>query len=104
MSTIKEILDIYSKTESIRMTAKEAGCSWNKVVKAISSAGLIANENHALILKLHDEGRTVDEIASDTGFSVKTIKSYLPRVRPPYGENRSKNAITIEKSRMKHKN
>lgn len=98
-----EIIKIYEKTGSIRATAEELECSWNRVVKALSTAGFIVNETHMMILELHDEGLAAEEIAKKTGYNIKTVKAYLPRVRPEYGECASENAKKIKKSREKKK-
>lgn len=99
----EKIIKIYEKTGSIRATAKELGCSWNRVTKALSTAGFVVSETHMMILELHDEGLTAEEIAKKTGYNIKTVKAYLPRVRPEYGEYASENAKRIKKSREKQK-
>ena len=95
----EKILSIYDKTHSIKGVEKETHYSWNRIVKALSSEGIVINDTHALILPLHEKGKTIDEIAKYTCLSERTIQSYLPRIRPIYNENISDNAKRIKKSR-----
>lgn len=99
----EKILSIYDKTHSIKGVEKETHYSWNRIVKALSSEGIVINDNHALILSLHEKGNSIDEIAKYTGLSAKTVQSYLPRNRPIYNENVSDNAKRIKKFRCKAK-
>lgn len=89
---IDEIISCYEQTLSIRETAKRVNCSWNRVVKILSSNGIIINDTHKMILDLYDKGKTLDEIAAQTGHSTKTVQAYLPATRPLYGINPSVNA------------
>lgn len=61
---IDEIISCYEQTLSIRETAKRVNCSWNRVVKILSSNGIIINDTHKMILDLYDKGKTLDEIAA----------------------------------------
>ncbi len=98
---IDEILRTFNKTQSIRATAAETGCSWQRVVKILSSNSVIINETHEIILKMQKEGKTKAEIAKATGCSEKTVNAYLPAVRPYYNVSPSDNAIRIKKCRNK---
>ena len=103
MNYSDRIIEIFKKTQSIKATAKQIGCSWNRVAKALSTAGIIANENHAYILSLYEKGKTLEEILKITGFSLKTVQSYSPRKRPVYNENLSENALRIKEYRAKRR-
>lgn len=103
MKIDEEIMDAYKTLKSVRAVHKETGYSWNRIVKSLSSSGIVINETHALILKDYKNGMSPLEIAKQIGVNVKTVQSYLPRIRPVYGENLSKNALKIKKSRDKHK-
>lgn len=103
MSIDKDIYDTFRSTGSVRETAKEIGCSWNKVVKSLASSGVVINDTHGMILDMHDAGMSVQEIARQLSLNTKTVQAYLPRVRPVYGEGRSKNAEKIKKWRDKKK-
>ena len=98
---VDDNLKYYNETQSIRGTVKGAKCSWPRVVKILASKGVVINDVHNLILKMHDEGKTIDEIAKQTGYNPKTIQAYLPAVRPVYGVNPSVNAQRIKKCRSK---
>ena len=99
----EEILKAFNKSGSVKGAAEEIGCSWNRVIKSLSSSGVLINDTHEIILDLRDAGMTPDQIAKQVGISIKTVQAYLPRVRPVYGENRSKNAIKINEWRNKRK-
>ncbi|MDE6055209.1 MAG: helix-turn-helix domain-containing protein [Lachnospiraceae bacterium] len=98
---IDNILDAFNRTQSIKATAKMVGCSWNRVVKILSSSGIIINDTHSLIIKMHDQGKTIEEIAEQTGYNVKTVQAYIPAVRPYYNVNISENAKRIKHCRKK---
>lgn len=103
MKIDEEIMDAYKTLKSVRAVHKETGYSWNRIVKSLSTSGIVINETHALILKDYKNGMSPLEIAKQIGVNVKTVQSYLPRIRPIYGEDLSKNALRIKKSREKHK-
>jgi len=96
---VDDILNIYEETHSMRRTAKETGCSWQRVVKILSSNDIVINEAHGMILKLYEAGNTPKEIASQIGYSEKVVKAYLPKKRPYYGVNLSENAKRIKRCR-----
>lgn len=100
MTPTETILSTYnSGIYSIKGIAQCTGYSHHKVSKTLSDNGIILTENQEIILKLFDDGKNIDEIIKITGLSRKTVYKYLPRVKPPYMENRSKNALRIEKCR-----
>lgn len=103
LSIDKDIYDAFRSTGSITKVSKEIGCSWNRVVKSLASSGVVISDTHVMILDMHDAGMSVQEIARQLSLNVKTVQAYLPRVRPTYGENRSKNAEKIRKWRDKKK-
>lgn len=98
---IDEILSVYRKTQSVKATAKEAGCGWQRVVKVLSSNGVIVNETHEQILEMHRNGKSVGEIAHKVGCSIKTVQAYIPCARPYYNIDPSENAKRIKKCREK---
>lgn len=103
VSIDKDIYDTFRSTGSVRETAKEIGCSWNKVVKSLASSGVVINDTHGMILDMHDTGMSAQEIARQLSLNVKTVQAYLPRIRPVYGENRSKDAKRIKEWRDRKK-
>lgn len=100
----KQIKELYEELGSVKAVSERTGCSWNRVVKSLSTSGVVINSTHALILDYYDKGMTVDEISNQLGLNIKTVKSYLPRVRPVYGEDLSKNALKIKRWRNKYRN
>lgn len=103
MSIDKDIYYAYRSTGSVRETAKEIGCSWNRVVKSLASSGVIISDTHVMILDMHDAGMSVQEIARQLSLNTKTVQAYLPRVRPVYWENKSENAKRIKEWRDRKK-
>lgn len=95
----KEILDAYKLKKSIKATAAQTGYSWNRIVKSLSSNGIILNDTHQKIIDLYNRKVPVYDIASQLKISIKTVESYLPRMRPIYNENPSTNAMRIKKCR-----
>ena len=55
MSITERILEVYEETHSVKSTVKKTGCSWNKIVKTLSSEGIIINKTHALILEMYSK-------------------------------------------------
>ena len=103
MTPSEKILEEYNECQTITGIHKITGYNWQRVAKTLSTAGIIVNDTQALILDLYEKGKTIDEISKSTGFSRSTVFSYLPRSRPAYMENRSKNALRRERCR-KNKN
>ena len=103
MTPTERILEAYKECQTITGIHKITGYHWQRIAKTLSTAEIIVNSTQALILDLYEKGKTIDEISKSTGFARSTVFSYLPRSRPAYMENRSKNALKIEKCR-KNKN
>lgn len=103
MKIDEEIMNAYKTLKSVRAVHKQTEYSWNRIVKSLSTSGIVINETHALILKYYKNGMSPLEISKQVGVNIKTVQSYLPRIRPVYGEGLSKNALRIKKSREKHK-
>lgn len=101
MDIDSQILNLYTSLGSVKAVSLKTGYSWNKITKSLSSNGIVINDIHRLILDLYDNDMTVDEISKQLKINKKTVQSYLPRVRPVYGQNLSKNAIKIKKWRNK---
>ena len=98
----EKILELYDEFGSIKAVSKRTRCSWNRVVKSLSTSGVVINPTHALILQYYEKGLSPSEIANQMEINVKTVQAYLPRVRPVYGGNLSKNALKIKRWRGKH--
>lgn len=88
---VEDILKTFNEMPSIKTIAKKVGCSWNRVVKVLSSNGIIINDTHKVIMKLHDEGKTVGEITKQIGYGIKTVQVYIPTVRSYYNVDLSEN-------------
>lgn len=99
MSLDEKIKALYNELGSVSAVSRKTGYSWNRIVKSLSSSGIIINPTHVIILEYHEKGLSPVEIAKQMEISVKTVQAYLPRVRPVYGENLSKNALRIKRWR-----
>lgn len=98
----REILDEYRRLGSVNAVVAKTHHSWNRVVKSLSNCGVVINDTHRIILNLHKKGMSAREIAEKLGLNFKKVQSYLPRVRPVYGENRSENAERIKEWRERN--
>lgn len=103
MNIDEQILNLYNEFGSVKAVSKRTGYSWNRIVKSLSSNGVVINATHALILQYQETGLSQLEISKQMEISVKTVQAYLHRVRPVYGEKLSKNALKIRRWRNKHK-
>lgn len=101
--TPEDIVKAYKFNHSIKEAMQECHCSWNRVVKTLSTQGIIINETHMVIMDLHNKGLSADQISNQTGLNFKTVQSYLPATRPFYGSCLSENAKRIKKCREKSK-
>lgn len=103
MATVNEILLSWNEHGSIKGVANDLGCSWMKVVKVLSSEGIIINETHEQILECYSTGMKAEQIAERLKLSMATVMAYLPRTRPVYNEDLSANALRIKKCRERAK-
>lgn len=90
---------------SIRSVAVKLNLSRTKVRKILVTLGVIKNEitNQALMLK--QRGMSLEEISDEMGLSMATVSTYLPYDNILYnGEEKSYNAIVIERYRQRNKN
>ena len=58
---------------------------------------------HAKITQYYKEGKSANEIADLMNMNVNVVKAYLPRNRPQYKVNQSKNALVVQRSKERHK-
>ena len=102
MSTRDEqIIEAFKEMQTVTGTHRKTGYNWQQIAKVLSTHSIVANNTQALILKLYDKGKNVKEISKLTGYAESTVVAYLPRVRPVYNENPSKNAQRIKKYRQR---
>lgn len=101
--TDQEILSYWDSIKSVRGVAIKLGISWQRVIKSLSSLGIIVNNTHAKITQYHKEGKSANEIADLMNMNVNVVKAYLPRNRPQYKVNQSKNALAVQRSKERHK-
>lgn len=97
----EKILEACNEVQTLNGIHKITGYSWQKIAKVLSTNGIIINDTQSVILRLFGKGKTPDEISKATGFAYSTVMAYIPSFRPVYMENRSKNALRIEKCRKK---
>lgn len=101
--TDQEILSYWNSIKSVRGVAIKLGISWQRVIKSLSSLGIIVNNTHAKITQYHKEWKSANEIADLMNMNVNVVKAYLPRNRPQYKVNQSKNALAVQRSKERHK-
>lgn len=103
MVTVNEILLSWNEHGSIKGVVKDLGCTQQKVMKTLASERIIINDTHEKILDYHNQNMNAEQIAELMQMNVKTVKAYLPRVRPVYNEDVSDNAMRIKKCRERAK-
>lgn len=59
----KVVIGLYGQVDSMKQIEKKTGLSWNKIVKTLSTAGIVCNDKHRQILELHNSGVSSGEIA-----------------------------------------
>lgn len=97
-----QIVEYYKSCGSYHQTATYLELSVDRVMKALSSAGIAVNETHAKVLDLYSQGISSQEIAEQLSMTLPSVMRYLPRVRPEYNSDEaSTNALRIRKSRSK---
>lgn len=64
--TDKEILSYWDSIKSVRGVAIKLGISWQRVIKSLSSLGIIVNNTHAKITQYHKEGKNVTRSTKGT--------------------------------------
>lgn len=97
----QKILKAYEESQTLTGIHKLTGYNWQRIAKTLSTEGIIVNETQATIINLHYRGKNAGEISTITGFAMSTVMAYLPRIRPAYLENRSENALRIERCRKR---
>ena len=101
--TDAQILSKWSENPSVKCISKDLDISYNKVLKALSSNGIVINETHQKIMQYYEQGMSAKEISGVMRMNTNVVQSYLPRVRPAYNVNQSKNAQKIMRWRESKK-
>lgn len=107
MDSDKVILKKYDMFHSVKRVIDDTGYSWSRVIKSLSSQGVIINKTHKKILQAYESKMPLNEIADELHLNPKTVQAYLPRVRPIYGTSTTCNARNLrnywERKRQKAK-
>ena len=99
-----DILAAWKRYGTVKSVSLNLGISYNKVLKALSTKGIIISPTHKKILDFYNQGKTTAEIADLLKMNEKVVKSYIPRTRPQYNVNQSENALKIKNWRESKKN
>ena len=100
----EEVEKAYTLSRDIDETAKLLGVSSGKVRKMLITLGLWSNSRSEEVGSLYKGELTPEEIAKELDISIKTVNAYLPYSKGDYlGDNRSDNALRIEKMRDNRK-
>lgn len=90
---------------SVRAVATQLNISRTKVRKILVTLGVIQSDITEQAKKLKESGLSISEIADRLGISMATVSTYLPYETVIYnGEEKSPNAIHIERYRDRLKN
>ena len=102
--TPTKILEIYRRRQTIKATAREAGCSEGVVRKVLVGAGIIKTPLTERIAELRNAGMTQSDIAELLGLSDTCINVNTPYIGKSYlDKNKTLNAIRIAKWRKRKK-
>lgn len=102
-NTDKGIINLWKEYESVKGVERNCKYSRYKIIKCLTTHGYVLNETHQRILQLYEQGKTIEQISKSVGVGVRCVKTYLPRVRPEYGQHYSPNAKNIHRWREKKK-
>nr|DAI91625.1 MAG TPA: Protein of unknown function (DUF2802) [Caudoviricetes sp.] len=99
--TDKAIIDLWKQYGAVKPISIQTGCSHHKITKCLATHGYVLNAAHAKILELYSQGVGVEDISKAVKLSLSSVRAYLPRERPEYGQHYSKNAKIIYNWRQK---
>ena len=94
---IKEILEAYSESRSVKETARRMGLSYQTIRRIIVDEGDIPDGRATDVDRMMNEfGMTAQEIAAALHISQKAVRTYLPYSKGRYAlTTPSENAIRI---------
>jgi hypothetical protein len=98
------IINLWMEYGSVKMITKCTPYSRHKIIKCLATHNFILNSDHQKILELYESGMPVEHIAKQMGLCIGTVRAYLPRVRPEYGQCYSKNAKKLRAWKAKRAN
>lgn len=98
------IIEVYSRTDSIRRTARELNIAHSTVRRAILEAGLYTSQRAQEIQKLRESGLSVKQIAEKLNVCMNTVWNYLPYERGyRLSGHKTANALRIQACRERKK-
>ena len=100
----EEVIEIYRKTGSIRLTAEQSGLTRQTVRRILITAGEYTTDFTELIREKQAQGQSVDSIAEELGVTRTWIVANTPYSRGAYSVGpRSDNALYIAERRKRRK-
>lgn len=99
--TDKAIIDFWKQYGTVKSVSIQTGYSHHKITKCLATHGYVVSEAHAKILELYSQGVGVEDISKAVKLSLSSVRAYLPRERPEYGQHYSENAKIIYNWRQK---
>ena len=97
-----KIISYYLECESVKETAEKMNVSVVKVRRVLITEGLWTSRAAAMVERLLNEGKNIDQIAEELCISREGVRQYLPYSRGLYmGENRSVAALNSEDYRKR---
>ncbi len=97
----KAIIDFWKQYGTVKSVSIQTGYSHHKITKCLATHGYVVSEAHAKILELYSQGVGVEDISKAVKLSLSSVRAYLPRERPEYGQHYSENAKIIYNWRQK---
>ena len=86
--TIIRICRLYLEGYSMHSIARKTGLSDQKIRRVLIQYGLYSNDTIKAVHDLHNDGKTIDQIAETLGMGRKAIIAMLPYNNRPYGLDR----------------
>ena len=80
----KTIIELWSKTQSIRAIAKETGLARSTIRRRLVDGGIYPTNRSLEIKKYIDQGYTVNQISDILKISINAVSGHIKYIRRPY--------------------
>ena len=100
----QQVIDDFKITGSVKKTAENVGTTLVRAQRILITEGLWSSPTSENVLRLHQMGKGVSEIAQELFVSEKTVQAYLPYIRTDKGyggEDRSADAVKSDDYRKR---
>ncbi len=98
-SLYRRIIYAYDDLGSVKSTAEACGASEVTVRRVLITEGLWSSRVSVKVEELRQQGKSVQEIASELCVSVKAVEAYLPYSRGMYGQEPTDDSVRSKEYR-----